>query len=218
MSSRRRMAIVGAGCAAMVTTWAAGQLLLGLHTSQVLHAHEVSWLRQMRQVHPGAVFGHVHPVETRAWVLPAVAGLIALLSCLVTSTGLLAGGRRPWALLPAVFPLTLFLSLRDGNSLGLSWFQPFAHLGTWLAVGAVTDAVVVLALAAAVARAVPRRAAPPPVLPALLRTLPIAVIAFGWWLVGRPLPDPHDRLFVTHALLLVLAAGVIATLRLPTFV
>jgi hypothetical protein len=48
--------------------------------------------------------------------------------------------------------------------------------------------------------------------------MPIAVVAFGWWLIGSPLPDDHDRIFVTRTLLLVLTSAVVVTLRLPLVV
>jgi hypothetical protein len=158
------------------------------------------------------------PVQTRWWLLPAVESLIALVACSLVAAMIAVGGRRRWALLPAALPLTLLLGRGDGNSLGLGWVQPFSHMYTWLTVGALVDTAVVAGIALLLGFSLPRRRATTPLAPAVLRTLPVAVVAFGYWFVGHPFPDAHDRLFVTRTLLLVLGAAVIATLRLPLVV
>lgn len=184
-----------AAAACLVAAWATGQVLLERHAVFAMQESE--------------------PVHTRWWLLPSVESLIALAACALVAAVVVTGGRRPWAMLPAAFPLTLLLGVGDGNSLGLGWMQPFQHMFAWLRAGAVVDAAVVVAVALLLGIGLPRRRATTPLASAVLRTLPIAVIAFGYWYVGHPLPDDHDRLFIARSLLLVLAAAVIATLELP---
>lgn len=210
----RRLAAVTAA-AGLALAWAIAQLLLARHTQIAMFHHELRARIQFLAMHPTLTPPLPVPVNTRWWLFPAVESLIALLACSLVATMTAAGGRRRWALLPAALPLTLLLGRGDGNSLGLGWLQPFSHMYAWLTVGALVDALVVAGIAVLLGFSLPRRRATTPIAPAVLRTLPIAVIAFGYWFVGHPFPDAHDRLFVTRTLLLVLSAAVIASLRLP---
>jgi len=195
--------------------WATGQVLLERHATFAMHERELEWRARMLLLHPASAVMAVEPVHTRWWLLPSAESVIALVACALVTAAVVTGGRRLWAMLPAAFPLTLLLGVGDGNSLGLGWMQPSPHFFAWLRAGAAVDAAALVAVAVLLGVCLPRRRATPPLAPAVLRTLPIAVIAFGYWYVGHPFPDDHDRLFITRALLLVLAAAVIATLDLP---
>jgi hypothetical protein len=203
----------------LVGGWYAAQLLLAHHAVVAMHEDDIRWQRRMRLLHPDAVFGPVQPIHVRFWLLPATSSALALLACVAVAAALVVGGRRLWALLlVGAAPLSYFLGRGDANSLGLGWVQPFSHMQTWLTAGAVVDAIVVVAATVLLIAALPHRAPVVPLAPAVLRTLPIAIVAFGYWLIGNPLPDTHARLFITRALLLILAAAVIATARLPLVV
>lgn len=213
--TKRGKWLTGGGMAALIGSWFGAQLLLLRHAQIAMFHDEVRHYHQFLAMHPTYPPLPPIPVHTRWWLQPAAESLVALVACAVVAAVIAAGGRRLWALLPAAFPLTLFLGVGDGNSLGLGWMQPFRHLVVWLRTGAAVDALAVAALAVLLSMLLPRRRATMSLAPAVLRTLPIAVIAFGYWYVGHPFPDDHDRLFVARTLLLVLAAAVIATLQLP---
>lgn len=150
---------------------------------------------------------------------PAVASLVAMLACAAIASVLVVGGRRLWAaLLLAAAPLTYFVGRGDANSLGLGWGTHLNNMQGWLAAGAVVDSVVVVSLTGLLVALLPHRTPVIALAPAVLRTLPIAIVAFGYWMIGNPLPDSHARFFVTRALLLILAAAVVATAQLPLVV
>ena len=208
--------IAGSGLGLVVGAWFTAQLLLARSGVLAMHRDELDWRHRTRLVHPDAVFAPVQPVHWRYEVFLSVASLAAMLACAVVAAGLVLGGRRAWAVgLTAAAPLTYFLGRGDANSLGLGWGLHINHMQMWLDAGAVVDAIVVVALTGLLIALLPHRTAEVPLAPAILRTLPIAVVAFGYWLIGNPLPDTHARFFVTRALLLILAAAVIATARLP---
>lgn len=213
--TKRGKWLAGGGMVALIGGWFGAQLLLLRHAQIAMFHEEVHRYHLFLAMQPTYPPPPPVPVHTQWWLQPAAESLVALVACAVVAAVIAAGGRRLWALLPAAFPLTLFLGVGDGNSLGLGWMQPFQHLVTWLRAGAAVDAATVAALAVLLSVLLPRRIATTSLAPAVLRTLPIAVIAFGYWYVGHPFPDDHDRLFVTRTLLLVLATAVIATLRLP---
>jgi hypothetical protein len=215
MRIRGRLAALGA-IAALAAAWTTAQLLLGRHAVVVMHQEAIRWQQRIRLLHPDTLLGPVQPVHARYWLLPALASLLALLACATVASALVVGGRRLWALvLVGAAPLSFFLGRGDATSLGLAWAQPSSHMQTWLTAGAIVDALVVVAVTVLLMIALPHRVAVVPLAPAVLRTLPIAVVAFGYWLIGNPLPDTHARFFVTRALLLILAAAVVATARLP---
>lgn len=217
--TKRGKWLAGTTLALLVSAWLTTQLLLTRSGVLAMHKDELQWRHRMRLVHPDAVFSPVQPVHLRYALLLAVASLVALIACAAVASVLIVGGRRLWAfLLLAAVPLSYFIGRGDANPLGLGWGMRLHGTQTWLDAGAVIDSVVVVALTGLLLALLPRRTAVVPLAPAVLRTLPIAVVAFGYWLIGNPLPDTHARFFVTRALLLILAAAVIATTRLPLVV
>ena len=206
------------GLGLLTGAWFVAQLLLARHAQLAMYHQAQVMHERFLRMHPTVPVNPPMPVHTRYWLQPAAESVIALLACYLVAGALVIGGRRRWALLVVALPLTVFVSRDDASSLGLAWLQPFGHMRAWVETGGLVDALTVLAAIVAMGYIAPRREATTPVLPAVLRTLPIAIVAFGWWLVGSPIPDPSDRLFITRTLLLVLAAAVVATARLPLLV
>ena len=219
MGAHGRRRLAGAGLVLLISTWSSTQFLLTRSGMLTMHRDALTFRHHMRLLHPDASFGPVQPVHLRYAVLLAAASMVAMLACAVIAGALIAGGRRLWAvLLLAAAPLTFFIGRGDATSLGLGWGMHVHNMQSWIDAGALIDTAVVVSLTGLVVALLPHRAAVIPLAPAVLRTLPLAIAAFGYWLVGNPLPDPHERFFVARALLLILAAAVIATARLPLVV
>jgi len=216
----RGRVIAAAAMTTAISTWVVAQMWLAHHAIDLYRRQDEIGRARLLARRPDVVLAPVPAWHASQWLLPAVAGAVALICCALLSGVLAAGGRRVWAvLLPLAFPLSALVGrLLDGNSLGLAWsMQPTREPWHWFALGVAVDGCTVLSVALLALRVVPRCDAAPSATTSLLRTIPLAVVAIGWWLIGHATPTSDDRILLTRTLLLLVAVAVVVTARLPVW-
>jgi hypothetical protein len=221
MTARGKALLGSALMLATLAAWYAGQVALDRQSLRQSYRNQMQWYRQAVAAHrhPQIALLRPHPFHRSFAQYPANGGLVAAATCVVLIALLVLGGRRWWTFAVALLPASVFLGLGDGSSLSESWQQPPSHWGPpyptshWVQLGGAVDAAMLLLVAGIAAWTLPRRTGGS-AMPAVLRSVPLAVVAFGYWLIGHAIPDDADRILVGRLLLLILAAAVITTLQL----
>src|SRR4051812_18418398 len=112
-TGRRRMVAAATCLGLLVTLWFVAQVLLARHAALAMYRNTLAQEAHLDRIHPGVQFIPPQSVQTGDWLQPSLAGLVALVACLLVTAALLAGGRRRWSLLPTLVPLSLFAGLHD---------------------------------------------------------------------------------------------------------